>query len=248
MCTGRIDLSFVIRALAGGADGVLVGGCWPGECHYVTEGNYDALANLHLGRKLLEHVGLRPERLRLEWIAASEGTRFAEIMSDYVGQLEELGPLGEPEGLDTDTMKEGLESIGKMVPQLKLLAREKLQVKVKSEEAYNTLFASEKVKTLLDDFLADPDSVTDELPAYYIDPEKCVACLICFKRCPVKGIDGAKKTIHIIDQEACTRCGTCYHVCPPRIGAVRKVTDEPVPPPIPDVERTIVKPKGAKQA
>ncbi len=71
MCTGRVDLSFVLRAFSNGADGVYVGGCWPGECHYVTEGNYDALFNMHLGRKLLEHIGLNPKRLRLEWTASS---------------------------------------------------------------------------------------------------------------------------------------------------------------------------------
>ena len=71
MCTGRVDLAFVLRALLKGADGVIIGGCWPGECHYVTEGNYDALGNMHLSKKLLQLIGLNPDRLRLEWIAAS---------------------------------------------------------------------------------------------------------------------------------------------------------------------------------
>ena len=70
MCTGRVDLAFIIRAFLNGADGVLVAGCWPGECHYVTEGNYDALGNMYLGKKLLKHIGVNSERLRLEWIAA----------------------------------------------------------------------------------------------------------------------------------------------------------------------------------
>ena len=95
MCTGRVDLSFVLRALQGGADGVIIGGCWPGECHYVTEGNYDALANMHLCKKLLGHIGLDPDRLRLEWISAAEGARFAEIMSDFAAQLTELGPAAQ---------------------------------------------------------------------------------------------------------------------------------------------------------
>ena len=71
MCTGRVDLAFIHRAFLNGADGVFIGGCWPGECHYITEGNYDALATVHLYRKLMEHIGVRPERLRLEWVAAS---------------------------------------------------------------------------------------------------------------------------------------------------------------------------------
>ncbi len=99
MCTGRVDLAFVLRALLKGADGVIIGGCWPGECHYVTEGNYDALGNMHLSKKLLQLIGLSPDRLRLEWIAASEGSRFAEVMSDFADSLRELGPLGSEEDI-----------------------------------------------------------------------------------------------------------------------------------------------------
>ena len=87
MCTGRVDLAFVLRAYQGGADGVIIGGCWPGECHYVTEGNYDALNLMHLCKKVLEYKGIDPERLRIEWISASEGTRFAEIMNDFTEKL-----------------------------------------------------------------------------------------------------------------------------------------------------------------
>jgi len=80
-----------------------------------------------------------------------------------------------------------------------------------------------------------------ELITYVIDPEKCKACMMCLKRCPVDAIDGAKKTIHIIDQEKCTSCGTCFEVCPSRFGAVRKISGEPVPAPIAEEERKIQK-------
>ena len=246
MCTGRVDLSFPLRAFLQGADGVFVGGCWPGECHYITEGNYDALGNMHLLKRLLQHIGLDPQRLRLEWVAASEGSRFADVMDDFVAQLTRLGPLGESEGLDGAAVTAGLESVTSMVPQLKLLAREKLQVRVKSEEAYNALYTSEGVERLLDGFLADPASTLDDLPSYYIDPEKCKACMICAKKCPLQAIDGAKKTIHVIDQERCTHCGTCFYVCPPRLDAVRKIAGEPIPPPIPVEERVVVKAKKAQ--
>ena len=239
MCTGRIDLSFPLRAFLNGADGVFMGGCWPGECHYVTEGNYDALGSMFLVRKLMTHIGLDPRRLRLEWIAASEGSRFAEVMDDFTRELQELGPLGVGEGLEPEALKDGLETIGRMVPQLKILAREKLQVKVKSEEAYTKLFSSEKVEKLLDDFIADPASSAEELPCYYIDPDSCVGCQICLRKCPIGAIDGGKKSIHVIDQELCTHCGTCYHVCPDRIHAVRRITDEPIPDPIPEEARVI---------
>ena len=79
-----------------------------------------------------------------------------------------------------------------------------------------------------------------ELIAYYIDPEKCNACMICLKKCPVEAIDGEKKKIHIIDQEKCTNCGICFEVCPSRFGAVKKISGEPVPSPIPEEERIII--------
>ena len=242
MCTGRVDLSFVIRSFAKGADGVIIGGCWLGECHYVTEGNYDALANMHLGRRMLEHIGVKPERLRIEWIAASEGARFAEVMTDFTQEIKDLGPIGEVEGLDAAALREGLDSVGKMVPQLKILSREKLQVKVKSEEAYTKLFENEKTHQLLDAFLADPASLAEELPAYYIDPELCVGCGICLRKCPIQGIEGGKKTVHVIDQDMCTHCGTCFHACPPRIGAVSRITDGDIPDPPPEDQRAIAKP------
>ncbi len=84
-----------------------------------------------------------------------------------------------------------------------------------------------------------------ELIAFYIDPEKCSACGICRKKCPVDAIDGAKKTIHIIDQKKCTQCGTCLEVCPSKFGAVKKISGEPVPPPIEEEKRTLTKKQKA---
>ena len=81
------------------------------------------------------------------------------------------------------------------------------------------------------------------LIAYHIDPAKCKACMICARKCPADAIDGGKNKIHMIDQDKCTKCGTCYEVCPPRFGAVRKISGEPVPDPIPEEERSIRKGK-----
>ena len=83
MCTGRVDLEFVLRAFSNGADGVFIGGCWLGECHYVTEGNYDALFNMHLGRKLLERIGINPKRLRLEWIVPDDPYDFVKKVASF---------------------------------------------------------------------------------------------------------------------------------------------------------------------
>ncbi|MEW6110825.1 MAG: NADH-ubiquinone oxidoreductase-F iron-sulfur binding region domain-containing protein [Thermodesulfobacteriota bacterium] len=80
-----------------------------------------------------------------------------------------------------------------------------------------------------------------ELISYYIDPDKCKACTICGRKCPSEAIVGGKSQIHVVDQEKCTKCGTCFEVCPTKYGAVRKISGEPVPPPIPEEARTIVK-------
>jgi NADH-quinone oxidoreductase subunit F len=80
-----------------------------------------------------------------------------------------------------------------------------------------------------------------KLIAFHIDPEKCSACGMCLRQCPVEAIDGGKKKIHIIDQQKCTRCGTCFEVCPERFAAVRKISGAPVPPPIPEEKRTLTR-------
>ncbi|MDO8722001.1 MAG: NADH-ubiquinone oxidoreductase-F iron-sulfur binding region domain-containing protein [Syntrophales bacterium] len=79
------------------------------------------------------------------------------------------------------------------------------------------------------------------LIAYHIDPDKCQACMICLRQCPAEAIAGGKNKIHVIDQEKCTKCGTCFEVCPPRFGAVEKISGGPVPAPIPEDARTIVR-------
>jgi F420-non-reducing hydrogenase iron-sulfur subunit len=154
MCTGRVDLAFVLHAFLRGADGVIIGGCWPGECHYVTEGNYDALGNMYLGKKLLEHIGVSPERLRLEWISAAEGTRFAEIMSSFAGKLRELGPLGEGEGIAPPDLKLKLDAVNRLVPYVKLVEREKLRISTKTEEAYRAFYESDETTRLFQELFA----------------------------------------------------------------------------------------------
>jgi coenzyme F420-reducing hydrogenase delta subunit/AraC-like DNA-binding protein len=163
MCTGRVDLAFILRAFQNGADGVIIGGCWPGECHYVTEGNYDALGNVHLCKKLLEHIGVNPERLRIEWISASEGTRFAEVMSDFPSKMRELGPLGQGEGIDADGLKINLKAVGQLIPYMKLVEREKLRVPTRSEAAYNEFYSSDEVHRLFQALIADKLAISQIL-------------------------------------------------------------------------------------
>jgi len=86
-----------------------------------------------------------------------------------------------------------------------------------------------------------PAYVCRELVSYYIDPDKCKACMICLRKCPAEAIVGGKNQIHVIDQEKCTKCGTCFEVCPSRFSAARRLSGEPVPPPIPEEARTLVR-------
>ena len=86
-----------------------------------------------------------------------------------------------------------------------------------------------------------PAKSCKELISYYIDPDKCKACLICVGNCPSEGIIGAKNTIHVINQANCTSCGVCYEVCPSRFDAIVNISGQPVPPPNPEDQRTIVR-------
>ena len=144
---------------------MIIGGCWPGECHYVTEGNYDALGNMHLSKKLLQLIGLNPDRLRLEWIAASEGSRFAEVMSDFADRLRDLGPLSHDEGIDEAALRLKLGAVNQLVPYLKLVEREKLRVPTRSEEAYNDFFNSDAVNKLFNGLIADKLAISQILLA-----------------------------------------------------------------------------------
>jgi F420-non-reducing hydrogenase iron-sulfur subunit len=98
MCSGRIDPQFVLSAFQWGADGVLIGGCHPGDCHY-QEGNYKALRRFKLLKKLAAELGIEDERLRLEWISASEADRFRDVVNDMVEKLRRLGPRSQAQPL-----------------------------------------------------------------------------------------------------------------------------------------------------
>ncbi|MFH1136542.1 MAG: hydrogenase iron-sulfur subunit [Pseudomonadota bacterium] len=232
MCSGRVDISFVLRAFLAGHDGVFIGGCWPGECHYVTEGNYDALSMMHLGRKILEQVGIDPERLRLEWVSVSEGIRFAEVMTDFTNKIEARGPLGQGPGEEAEKslLTARLARAIKLIPYIKLAERKKLSLRLDRDEAYKGLYTSEEVRQLL-----------DEPVSFHIDPNLCRACMICLRKCPAEAITGGKGRVHVIDQDKCLKCGACLESCPPRFGAVRMIPGgEPVPPPVSPENRAIV--------
>ncbi len=92
MCSSRIDPQHILHAFKQGADGIFMGGCHPGDCHYV-EGNYKTLRRITLFKKMLEDLGINQDRLRLEWISAAEGKKFVEVMNEFAETITDLGPM-----------------------------------------------------------------------------------------------------------------------------------------------------------
>ncbi len=92
MCSGRVDPAFVLKAFQLGADGVIVMGCHLGDCHY-QEGNYKTIRRIPFLKRLLQGFGIDPRRLRLEWVSASEGDRFAEVVNEMTEEIRQMGPL-----------------------------------------------------------------------------------------------------------------------------------------------------------
>jgi F420-non-reducing hydrogenase iron-sulfur subunit len=91
MCSGRVNPFFILKALSLGADGVLVLGCHPGDCHYLT-GNYRTRRRLAITMKLMEFMGIEPERIQVSWCSASEGSRFAEVVNGVTAEVKQIGP------------------------------------------------------------------------------------------------------------------------------------------------------------
>ncbi|MCP4609246.1 MAG: 4Fe-4S dicluster domain-containing protein, partial [Planctomycetes bacterium] len=185
-----------------------------------------------LCRRIMEHIGINPERLSIEFMSAGEGNVFTEEVDKFVKSVKELGPLGSSDQIDEDQLKSELDSVAKLIPYIKIVKAEKLATRLENEEEYDGLFTSEEIETLF-----------NEVVSYYIDPEKCKACMICARKCPVEAIDGGKGLIHVIDQDKCIKCNTCFEACPEKFSAVTKIVAEPVPPPLPEDARVLVKEK-----
>ncbi len=230
MCTGRVDLTHVLRAFSNGNDGVYLGGCHLNECNYITHGNYHAVNMVLLCRRIMEYMGLNPERLRIAFTSSAEGMLFKEYMNDFNKTVKEIGPLGKSEGLEMDTLKSKIEEVMKLVPYIKVVKNEKLGVPLRNPDEYDEYFTKDEIEKLF-----------SEVPAYSIDPEKCQACMTCARRCPAEAIISARQEVHIVEQDKCIKCGTCLEVCPPKFGAVTRITGSPVPPPLPKGKRAIIK-------
>jgi coenzyme F420-reducing hydrogenase delta subunit/ferredoxin len=230
MCSGRVDLSFVLRAFSNGIDGVFIGACHLNECNYVTHGNYHALNMVLLCKRIMEHIGLNPERLRIEFMSGAEAGLFIESVNGFINKVKGLGPIGQGEGIGKDELKARLAEITRLVPYIKVMKNEKLGTRLLNPEEYDSFFTKDEI-----------DRLFGEVISYYIDPEKCQACMTCARRCPAEAIISAKGQVHVINQEKCIKCGTCFEACPPKFKAVIKIAGGLVPPPLPEDQRTMVR-------
>jgi coenzyme F420-reducing hydrogenase delta subunit len=155
MCSGRVDLEFILRAFSNGTDAVFIGGCRLNECNYITHGNYDALSNVLLCRKIMEHIGLNPKRLKIEFMSSGDGNLLAEVINEFCKKVEGIGPLGKSEGIGEKGLKFKLEAATKLIPYVKLVERERLRAPFKSEEEYNKFFSSDEVNRLFNELILD---------------------------------------------------------------------------------------------
>ena len=155
MCSGRVDLAHVFRAFSNGADGVFLGACHLNECNYITHGNYHALTMVSLAKKLLEHIGLNPERLKIAFMSGAEANLFVEGVNGFVKKVKELGPLGLGEGLDEKELKFKLEAVTRLIPYIRLVERERLRLPAMPEEEYRKFFDSDELNRLFNETIAD---------------------------------------------------------------------------------------------
>lgn len=231
MCSGRVDMAHVFRAFSKGLDGVFIGGCHFNDCNYITHGNFHALNMVLLSKKLLERVGINPERLRIRVMSGAEGALYAEHVNSFISKIYELGPLGQDEGIEPAEIKTRLAEVIKNMPYIKVMKNEKLGMRQENPEDWEDYFTKEEI-----------DELFEKKISYYIEPDKCQACMTCARRCPVGAVISVKGQFHIIDQDKCIRCGNCQAGCPPRFSAIKQLAaGEPVPPPPPEEERKVVR-------
>ncbi len=135
-----------------------------------------ALNMVLLAKRIMEHIGLNPERLKIEFMSGAEANLFVEAVNGFVKQVKKLGPLGESEGLDQNEVKLKTAEITKLVPYIKMVNQDKLASRLKTPEEYDGLFTHDEIEKLF-----------REVVSYYIDPTKCQACSICLKKMPCRG-------------------------------------------------------------
>lgn len=155
MCSGRVDPAFVLQAFSRGSDGVFIGGCHINDCHYNTEGNYDAFAMVAILKKLMDYIGINPDRLRLEWVSAGEGIRFSEIMNEFGRKIKSMGPIGSDKESERKDLSQRIESVSQMIPYIKLAERQGLRAPVRTEQGYHDYYTGEEFGNLFRELIEE---------------------------------------------------------------------------------------------
>ena len=155
MCSGRVDLDFILRAFSNGEDGVFIGGCRLDECNYITHGNYDALSNTYICKKIMEHLGLNPDRLRIQFMSGADGNLLAEVTDDFTRKIKSLGPIGKSEGIDPKSLKLKLDAARRLVPYIRLVERERMRLPIKSKDAYHDFYTSDAFNRLFTELIGN---------------------------------------------------------------------------------------------
>jgi coenzyme F420-reducing hydrogenase delta subunit len=147
MCSGRVDPEIILDSFLYGADGVFIGGCHLGDCHYV-EGNYYAEKKIEMARRLLKEAGVEPERLRLEWVSASEGERFAATIKEFTEEIKEMGQI--------ELDKEEMEAVCMAAAdyRLRILATKEREL-LEEGNKYGEVFTQHEMDRLLDDMVRE---------------------------------------------------------------------------------------------
>ncbi len=155
MCSGRVDLAHLFRAFSNGMDGVFIGGCRLKECNYITHGNFHALNLVLLSKRIMKHIGLNPDRLRIEFMSSGEGNFFAKVVDDFVDTVSKAGPLGISEGLNPETLRLNLKAVYRLVPYIRLVESERLRGHFETLEQFEAFYAGEEFERLFKELIAD---------------------------------------------------------------------------------------------
>jgi F420-non-reducing hydrogenase iron-sulfur subunit len=206
MCSGRVDPVMIVEAFIAGADGVLIGACKRGECHYST-GNLQAEAKLGLTRRILALAGLRPDRLVMRWMSSAEGNKFAEYVTAFQAEISQLGPVGQAEKVQQADLALRLEAARKALAGRKLRWVEgKIVEFTEKGNLYGERFTAHEIGRLCDEIAADefrlreileritlrPHSVRDLAAAMGVAPRIILRQMADLKRMGLAGVTVVK--------------------------------------------------------
>lgn len=150
MCSGRISLDMILHAFLKGQDGVMIGGCRLGDCNYITQGNFDALANTHLFQKIMDRIGIDSRRLHIEFMSGGDGNLLAKSINGFTEKIRNLGPLGKTKNIESHTVNQRLKAVKTLIPFIKLAERGKLRVADRTEDSFLDYYNGVEFNRLFD--------------------------------------------------------------------------------------------------